>query len=84
MLVEARANGGLLETRSNGKTMASPLGAVSKYLLGSRQELKKVTWPTRKEAIRLTSLVIGISLAVAVFLGAVDFIFNFALERVLR
>lgn len=36
-------------------------------------ELKKVVWPTRKETIRITIAVIILSLAVAVFLGAVDF-----------
>jgi preprotein translocase subunit SecE len=37
-------------------------------------ELKKVTWPTRAEVIRLTLSVIVISIVVGLFLGAVDFI----------
>lgn len=44
------------------------------YLRGSYQELKKVVWPTRKEVIQHTALVIGISIGVAAFLGAVDFL----------
>ena len=37
------------------------------YIKGSVEEMKKVTWPTKKETYNYTLLVIGISLAVAVF-----------------
>ena len=43
---------------------------IVKYVIDSKNELKKVAWPTRKETIKNTMLVIGISLATAVFLGA--------------
>lgn len=36
------------------------------------QELKKVTWPTRQETIKLTGVVIIISLFVAFFIGGLD------------
>ena len=36
------------------------------------QELKKVTWPTRAETIKLTGVVIIISLFVAFFIGGLD------------
>jgi len=35
-------------------------------------ELKKVTWPTRRETIRLTVMVIVVCAIVAIFLGAID------------
>jgi len=38
--------------------------------------MKKVNWPTKKEALRYTLIVIGVSIAIAIFLGGVDFIFN--------
>jgi preprotein translocase subunit SecE len=44
------------------------------YIKASHQELKKVVWPSKKEVIQHTMLVIGISLAVAIFLGAVDYL----------
>jgi len=50
------------------------------YIKGSIEEMKKVTWPTKKETRNYTYLVIGISLAVAVFLGALDYIFTFGFE----
>ncbi|HSX40872.1 MAG TPA: preprotein translocase subunit SecE [Candidatus Saccharimonadales bacterium] len=37
-------------------------------------ELKKVTWPSRAEVIRLTGVVIVVSLIVGGFLGGVDFL----------
>lgn len=46
-----------------------------------RQELKKVTWPTRQEALRYTIAVVGISIAVAIFLGASDFLFSLLLNK---
>ena len=50
------------------------------YLKESKIELKKVIWPTKQQTKNHTLLVIGVSLAVAFFLGAVDFILNKVLE----
>lgn len=36
-------------------------------------ELKKVSWPKRRNVIQLLSLVIAISAIVAIFVGVVDF-----------
>lgn len=38
-------------------------------------ELKKVTWLSWQEALRLTALVLGISVAVGLVLGGLDFLF---------
>jgi preprotein translocase subunit SecE len=38
-----------------------------------RSELTKVVWPTRRETIKITIGVILLSVAVAVFLGVVDY-----------
>jgi preprotein translocase subunit SecE len=46
--------------------------------------MKKVTWPTKKETRNYTFLVIGISLAVAAFLGALDYIFNWGLAFIIK
>jgi len=49
--------------------MANPL--IS-YIKESKEELKKVTWPSRQQVIRDTLVVIGISAVIAVFFGAID------------
>jgi preprotein translocase subunit SecE len=49
---------------------------LKNFFAESRQELRHVNWPTRQEAVRLTAIVIGISLGLAVFLGFFDFLFT--------
>ena len=51
------------------------------FLKEVRLEMKKVNWPTRKETVRYTIIIVGVSLAVAVFLGGLDFIFTSMLNR---
>ncbi|MBI4137663.1 MAG: preprotein translocase subunit SecE [Candidatus Sungbacteria bacterium] len=53
------------------------------FLKESRLELKKVTWPTRRETVRATLSVIVVSALFAVFLGALDYLFQLALQAVL-
>lgn len=47
----------------------------------SRQELKRVNWPTKQETVRYTLFVIFFSLALAAFLGLLDFIFLQGLQH---
>ena len=46
---------------------------VGKFLKEARVELKKVTWPTPKQTLASTSVVILVSAVVSLFLGLVDF-----------
>jgi len=46
---------------------------VRLFLAGSKIELKKVTWPTPKQTLASTSVVIIVVLIVSTFLGIVDF-----------
>lgn len=52
------------------------LNKIITFLKEVQLEIKKVNWPTRKETLKYTLIVIGISLAVAAFLGGFDLIFN--------
>ena len=53
------------------------------YLVESRAEIKKVTWPTKKEA-RVTSIAVLILVAVmSIFLGLVDFGWTKIIELIL-
>jgi preprotein translocase subunit SecE len=53
---------------------------INDYVKESIIELKKVTWPSKKDTYRYSVLVIVISLLIAAFLGGLDYIFNFGLE----
>jgi preprotein translocase subunit SecE len=46
-----------------------------------KSELKKVNWPTKKDTIRDTLTVIGVSVVIAAFLGGVDFLITALLRR---
>jgi len=50
------------------------------YIKESVEEMKKVTWPTKKETRNYTVLVIGVSIAVAIFLGTLDYIFSWVFQ----
>ena len=56
---------------------------IGDFLRDVRSELKKVSWPSRQETIKLTSVVILISVALAAFLGLLDFGFITLLNRLL-
>ncbi len=46
---------------------------VEQFLKESKTELKKVTWPTPKQAIASTSVVVVLVVIVSLVLGLVDF-----------
>ncbi|MBI2854581.1 MAG: preprotein translocase subunit SecE [Chloroflexi bacterium] len=39
-------------------------------------EFKKVVWPSRRELVRLTLIVIAITVALGLILGGIDFVFT--------
>lgn len=41
-----------------------------------RSELRKVAWPNQRETVNLTAVVIAFSVAVGLFLGGIDFVFQ--------
>ncbi len=54
---------------------------ISQFLKEVRQEVRKVTWPTKEETFRYSLMVIIASLIVAGYLGGVDFVVKNLLER---
>ena len=53
---------------------------LTTYFSETKTELKRVVWPSRQDTTKHTLAVVGISAAVAVFLGALDILFQFILE----
>lgn len=53
------------------------------YFKEVRAEMKHVSWPSRRLTVIYTVVVIAISLAVAVYLGLLDYLFVGVLERVI-
>lgn len=54
---------------------------IINFLKEVQAELKKVNWPTREETIKYTGIVIAASLAVAFFLGGLNYLFTYLLSR---
>lgn len=53
------------------------------YLKDTRAELSHVAWPTQQQTIQYTTLVVLLSIAVALYVGFFDFLFTQLLERVI-
>jgi len=56
---------------------------IKNYLGEVKVEMKKVNLPTKQETIKYTLIVIGLSAAVAIFLGGLDFLFAFLISKFL-
>lgn len=54
------------------------------YLKSSVEELNKVTWPTKNQAVKLTIIVFIFCLIMAGILGVLDFGFNELYTYLLR
>lgn len=48
---------------------------VTRYLRETNAELKKVTWPARRDALQLTGLVLVVVVISSAVLGLLDFVF---------
>ena len=56
---------------------------MRRYLSESWAELKKVAWPTRETVVRLTLLVVAVSVVIGVYIYVLDRIFNTLVDQVI-
>jgi preprotein translocase SecE subunit len=56
---------------------------VIKFIKQSIEELKKIQFPSRKETLRLTAYVIGISIAAGLLITLFDYLFKILLTFIL-
>ena len=56
---------------------------LTRYLRESRAEMRKVTWPTREEAINLTSIVLIVTFLMSLFLWGLDVVFDSIMLRLI-
>ena len=54
---------------------------IKQYLAEVKSEAKKVSWPTKKVAVKDSVMVIAASLATAAFLGGVDYLLVCLIEE---
>lgn len=51
------------------------------YIKEAKVEVQKVTWPSRKQALQYTTIVIIISTITTLILGGLDILFNYVLTN---
>lgn len=54
------------------------------YFKTSKEEIKKVTWPSREQLVRDTLIVLAVSGVLILFLGGLDYLLNIGLQELLK
>jgi len=49
------------------------------FLVGVREEMKKVTWPTREELVKATRMIVILSIALGITIGLMDYVLQLIL-----
>jgi preprotein translocase subunit SecE len=65
-------------------TAVKPDNPLVRYFKDTRAELAKVTWPTREEGIRLTTVVLVVTTIAAIALFGIDSIFSLIVALLLQ
>ena len=59
------------------------MSRIQAFLESAREEFRRINWPTGKDTIRMTGVVIGMAVGIAAFLGAIDYALLYALNNYL-
>ena len=55
--------------------------SLNQYIAEVKTEAKKISWPTKRVAVRDSIIVVAISLATAAFLGGVDYLLSYLIKE---
>ncbi len=81
---QKKRTGAVKKSPSGNKKQKQDENAITKYFRETRGEMRKVTWPTREEAQRLTIVVLIVTALFAGFLGVLDWLWSTVLEEVIK
>ena len=66
--------------------VAQPTGKLTgwvqdtrRFLVGVRDEMKKVTWPTRDELVKATRMIVVLSIVLGIVIGLMDYVLQLIL-----
>lgn len=65
------------------KSLSAVPTSVISFFREARDELKKVTWPSREVTIRYTVIVIIASIGIGLLTGGIDYVFTKALQSLI-
>ena len=57
---------------------------AKQFFLDAKQELKKVSWPTKQQTITSTWVVFAVTFVLAIFLGLVDVVLSKLITYIIR
>ena len=60
------------------------MSKIIEYFRGSIQEFNNVTWPTKKQAIRISMIVFIFMIISAIILGVVDMLLSYGYSMLLK
>jgi len=62
----------------------SRMSSILEFIRSVGVELASVKWPTRQETMRLTALVVFVSLFVASYIGGLDLLFTSLISKIIN
>ncbi len=66
------------------KKSKNPFKAIAKYFRESKSEMKKVVWPSRKQVVNNTIVVIAAVLIIGIIIWILDAIFQFGIFQFIK
>ena len=76
----------MAKSRSTNRPAAAEVkepNFIVRYINDTRAELGRVTWPTREETKNLTLVIVMVTLAMAIFLGTLDYLFQIVVAGII-
>lgn len=53
------------------------------YFKDVRAEMRHVSWPTRRQAVVYTCVVVAVSAATAIYLGLLDYVLSLVIKQII-
>jgi len=64
-------------------TTAVKENRLTKYVREVRAEVRKVTWPSRQEVLRLSAIVVVVLILMSAFVAIIDFAFSRLMQAII-
>jgi preprotein translocase subunit SecE len=64
-----------------GNRVVGWVGQTRGFLVGVREEMRKVTWPTREELIKATRMIVVLSIVLGLVIGLMDWLLQLGLVQ---
>lgn len=74
---------GVLKTKNMSETTKKGMDPI-KYLREAREELGKVSWPSKKDTLRYATIVVGVTVGLAIFFAILDWALTFGLDKLVE